>query len=262
MNILIYDPTHATFTLLEKMVEVFKITQIHVFYNNLNSLFEYSNIKDLITIRPIMDKGCDYIEQRSIYAIMNQISKPVFKDGQFVGFDILPTYMEGSKWDFYSNLELDHPNILILSDVESDGKRPQEYQYKSRLTNLIRKYDNIDNSCLDHICIYELDSIFDVSTNDVLHDFNALRRDINYYFKFDHIHEYMPLLMLHSLNLKTMKDFYRTYYSTYGFIEWDNRWLKWENDPSNYDDSSNYNDTDYQAETDYIRSNGGDWLFD
>ena len=280
MNILIYNCEYATIALLEKLVEIFKITQIHVFDKNLCSVL-CSPISKLVTVTPNNDEKYNVIMDRSMSAIINQISKPIFENGQFIGFDILPTYKQGSKYDFYSNLELDHPNILVLQY----GKHYYEkcldgYGYKSCLTRFISKYDDIDDPCLNHICIYHLSSEFYVDIDDdVEHDFNALRErmrrfyeesnsifftgyDKNNQMPYD-VANYIPLLILYSLNLNSIDDLFRIYYSIEGFINCSNLWLKELNEDEYRTISDHYDDdTDYQAEMDYIRENGGDWVYD
>ena len=280
MNILIYNCEYATIALLEKLVEIFKITQIHVFDKNLCSVL-CSPISKLVTVTPNNDEKYNVIMDRSMSAIINQISKPIFENGQFVGLDILPTYKQGSKYDFYSNLELDHPNILVLQY----GKHYYEkcldgYGYKSCLTRFISKYDDIDDPCLNHICIYHLSSEFYVDIDDdVEHDFNALRErmrrfyeesnsifftgyDKNNQMPYD-VANYIPLLILYSLNLNSIDDLFRIYYSIEGFINCSNLWLKELNEDEYRTISDHYDDdTDYQAEMDYIRENGGDWVYD
>ena len=240
----------------------------------------------MVTVKPIKNKEDEDVEPssgimyRSICAIMNQISKPIFENGQFVGLDILPTYKQGSKYDFYSNLELDHPNILVLQYGKYEEEYPEEYGYKSCLARFIRNYDDIEDPCLEHICIYHLSSEFYVDIDDdVEHDFNALRErmrrfyeesnsifftgyDKNNQMPYD-VANYIPLLILYSLNLNSIDDLFRIYYSIEGFINCSNLWLKELNEDEYRTISDHYDDdTDYQAEMDYIRENGGDWVYD
>lgn len=224
MNILIYNCEYATISLLEKLVEKLKITQIHVLNENLNSLLRGSKIEKMVTVKPIKNKEDEDVEPssgimyRSICAIMNQISKPIFENGQFIGFDILPTYKQGSKYDFYSNLELDHPNILVLQYGKYEEEYPEEYGYKSCLARFIRNYDDIEDPCLEHICMKRLKSEFYVDTYDVEHDFKALQGKVRVRYWGCDNEEYIPLLILHSLKLNSFVDFFKMYYSTEGFI--------------------------------------------
>ena len=217
MNILIYNCEYATIALLEKLVEIFKITQIHVFDKNLCSVL-CSPISKLVTVTPNNDEKYNVIMDRSMSAIINQISKPIFENGQFVGLDILPTYKQGSKYDFYSNLELDHPNILVLQYGKYEEEYPEEYGYKSCLARFIRNYDDIEDPCLEHICMKRLKSEFYVDTYDVEHDFKALQGKVRVRYWGCDNEEYIPLLILHSLKLNSFVDFFKMYYSTEGFI--------------------------------------------
>lgn len=218
-----------------------------------------------IKISRMRGETIDQVKKRAVYAIVGKVSHPIIENGIFSGnCYVEDKYKASDSHNFYQNLQLDDPNILILR-VEGERAEPSNINILKYILNILHKYSNYPYS--DRYCVRTLSAIMTSEYN--AERFNTKHLNVSHWN-----HTPVKILSNH-LQLKDPNELAKALLSEEGLNERnraidirkrEEEWYKEIEEMRREEARDAANEEAWQEclrdELNYIMQNGGDWIDD
>lgn len=146
MNITVFDPTYIKAEHINDIIRAFHISEVYSFLpydENTNNILKKCECN--VSIRREYGETYDSVARRGVYKFVSLISTPIVVYGEWIGDCSVADLYKDSHWlNYWGNMKLDDPNILILSISQKYCEEERTINFFRYVFNILKKYGTID----------------------------------------------------------------------------------------------------------------------